>query len=183
MQNLTDKELEKLKFPVGKFQIPTQSSEEDHINRTKVIKDLPGLLLNAIDGYDDLQFNTPYRLGGWTVRQLIHHIADSHINAFTRFKLGLTEDLPTIRPYDQDAWCKMNDALELDPQASLNIIKGIHERWSYVLKGLSSQDFDKEIFHPEMKTKLSLGSLLAMYAWHSRHHLAHITELNARMSW
>ena len=139
---------------------------------------MPQQLKDVIGKMNEDQLDTPYRPDGWTIRQLIHHIADSHMNAFTRFKLGLTEDTPTIRPYDQAAWCNMRDAKNLDPKLSLNIISGVHGRWVSVLEEMSDDDYNREVFHPEMNRRLTLGQLLSVYGWHSDHHLAHVTNAN-----
>ena len=176
-------DIEKLKYPIGRLIIPTDIPPSTRYDQIKAIKDLPQALRNVTNNLTDIQLDTPYRPQGWTVRQLVHHIADSHINAFTRFKLGLTEDVPVIRPYDQDSWCNMNDAIHLDPQLSLDIISGIHGRWVRVLTDMTDDDYNKNIFHPEMDKNISLGQLLCQYGWHSNHHLAHITNVRNRYCW
>ncbi len=176
-------DIEKLKYPIGKLVIPDHIPSSARLDHIKAIGDLPSALRGMTDDLSDEQLDTPYRPEGWTVRQLVHHIADSHINAFTRFKLGLTEDEPTIRPYNQDAWCSMSDALTLDHHLSLDIISGIHGRWVRVLNDMSDEDYNKNVFHPEMDRRLSLGQLLCQYGWHSNHHLAHITGVYERNNW
>jgi len=175
--------IEKLKYPIGRLTIPVEVSTSMRRDYIKAINDLPMAIEDLTDNLSDEQLDTPYRPGGWTVRQLIHHIADSHMNAFTRFKLGMTEDEPTIRPYNQAAWCSMSDATILDPQLSLDIISGIHGRWVRVLHDMSDKDYNKNVFHPEMDRRLSLGQLLCQYGWHSNHHLAHLRDVHKRMNW
>lgn len=181
--SLSDEDLQKLKFPIGNFKSPDTFTLDDHKTRISSIRELPKALNAVINGLSEAQLDTPYRPGGWTARQLVHHIADSHMNAFTRFKLGLTEENPTIRPYDQNAWCDMEDAKVLSPDASLKIIEGIHSRWTYILENMGEEDFSRLIFHPEMNKSLHLGKMLALYSWHSDHHLAHLTNLVKREGW
>lgn len=176
-------DIEKLKYPIGRLAIPETVSSELRHQHIQSIKQLPQKLKEVIGIMNEDQLDTPYRPDGWTVRQLIHHIADSHMNAFTRFKLGMTESEPTIRPYDQAAWCNMEDAKQLDPALSMDIISGLHGRWVKVLSDMTAEDFDKNIIHPEMKKKLKMNELLCIYGWHSEHHLAHITGLRDRMNW
>lgn len=176
-------DIEKLKYPIGKLSIPEDipaSLREAHIN---AITSMPNQLNNATQGLTENQLNTAYRPNGWSVRQLVHHLADSHMNAFTRFKLGMTEEEPTIKPYDQDSWCNMSDAQDLDPQLSLDIISGVHGRWVKLLNDMTDDDYNRKIYHPEMKKKISLGQLLCVYGWHSNHHLAHITGVRDRNNW
>jgi uncharacterized damage-inducible protein DinB len=175
--------LEFLKYPIGKFVMPKTNTKSQRSAWINAIKVLPLSLRNEIATWSAEQFNTPYREGGWTVKQLIHHIADSHMNSIIRFKLGLTEDNPTIKPYDQDKWVDLADVKELDASVSLGIIDGVHLRLVCLLNNMTDADFKKTIFHPEMKKSLSLGNLLALYGWHSAHHLAHITELKKRNNW
>jgi hypothetical protein len=176
-------DIEKLKYPIGQLIIPEDIPQSLRQACIKSIGALPDALDHVTKNLTEEQYNTAYRPDGWSIRQLVHHIADSHINAFTRFKLGLTEDEPTIRPYDQDSWCNMSDAQSSDPQLSLNIIRGIHGRWVKVLKTMRDDEYERNIYHPEMKKKLSLGQLLSMYGWHSDHHLAHIKNARERHNW
>lgn len=178
-----DTTLEALKYPIGRFKMPDTFTQDFKTQRIASISKLPQRLRDVLDNWSIEKLDTPYRQDGWTVRQLVHHIADSHINAFTRFKLGLTEDSPTIRPYDQAAWCDMEDAKKMDPDASLKIIEGLHQRWQGVLSDMSDEDYKRWIHHPEMNKKLNLEFMLGMYGWHSDHHLAHITKLKERMNW
>ena len=171
-----------LKYPIGKY-IVQPFSEKLLAEWLTDIKNLPQHLENAILNLDETQLNTPYREGGWIVKQLIHHVADSHMNAYIRFKLGLTEVNPTIKPYDEAAWAEMADTKNLPINISLTILHAMHARWYEVLKNMNREDLDKTVFHPEHKKEFTLWELLGMYAWHSKHHVAHITSLRERMKW
>jgi hypothetical protein len=139
-------------------------------------------LFYAVDGLDEEQLDTPYRPGGWTVRQVVHHLADSHINAFVRFRLGLTEDQPTIKPYDEKLWAELADCRNAPVEMSLSLLEGLHQRWVMLLTGMSDSDYARTIHHPESGI-LRLDTYLATYGWHSRHHVAHITNLRERLGW
>ena len=136
----------------------------------------------AVAGLDETQLNTPYREGGWTVRQVVHHVPDSHMNSYVRFKLALTEDKPTIRPYDEAAWAELPDSRSTPIATSLTLLETLHDRWVGLLRSMSDADFARRIIHPE-RGELTLDALVTMYAWHSRHHVAHITALRVRMGW
>ncbi|HSU24485.1 MAG TPA: putative metal-dependent hydrolase [Pyrinomonadaceae bacterium] len=167
------------RYPVGKFDPKAEGAREDHI---KAIKDLPPNIATAVDGLSDEQLDTPYRDGGWSLRQTVHHVADSHINSLCRFKLALTEDeAPTIRPYYEDRWAELPDS-SLPIDASLKIIEGVHERWGKLLDSMTDEDYAREFVHPETG-KWTLEKVLALYAWHSRHHTAHITRLREAKGW
>jgi uncharacterized damage-inducible protein DinB len=150
-----------------------------HIHTLKM---LPGRLRTAVAGLSDAQLDTPYREGGWTLRQVVHHVADSHTNSYVRFKLALTEDWPTIKPYDEAAWANLADSRWLPVEVSLAMIEGLHTRWVGLLESLSDADFQKGFEHPEMGRQ-NLAKVLALYDWHSRHHTAHITGLRQRQGW
>jgi hypothetical protein len=173
---------EDLKYPIGKYALQPFSEKQLQEWLTD-IKNLPQHLENVVLNLDAAQLDTPYREGGWMVKQVIHHVADSHINAYTRFKLALTETNPTIRPYDEVAWAELKDSLELPINISLTLIHALHSRWHYVLKGLTQDELNRTVFHPEHKKEFTLWDLLGMYAWHGRHHVAHITSLRERMKW
>lgn len=173
--------MEKLKYPIGKFSF----QEEDDITQPNkwidAIDSLPIRLINSIICLSGEQLNTAYRENGWTIRQVIHHIADSHANAIIRTKLLLTEDEPTIKPFDEKPWAKLADNnLSIEP--SLQIIKGVHKRWAYLLKNINDADWNRCLNHPEAG-KMSLRKLTALYAWHGNHHLAHINALKERKNW
>ncbi len=173
---------EDLKYPIGKY--IAQPFSEKLLGEWLIdIKNLPRHLENAILNLDEVQLNRTYRDGGWSLKQVVHHVADSHINAYTRFKLGLTEDNPTIRPYDENAWAEMNDTKNLPVNISLTLLYALHARWYEILRHLTEADLNRTIFHPEHKKEMTLWFLLGMYAWHGRHHTAHVTSLRERMGW
>lgn len=176
-------ELEKLKYPIGPFNLPENILEADRLNWAKTLVALPGILESVIAPLNKDQMNTPYRPGGWTVRQVIHHLADSHMNAFCRIKLTLTEDSPTIKPYDEAAWAEMSDYTNVPIAASLDILRGLHKRMAHVLKNLSMDERTKYYVHPEYGSQYTLDHVLGLYAWHCNHHLAHITQLIKRNQW
>ena len=174
--------MEDLRYPIGKY-IVQPFSEKQLREWLNDIKFLPQHLENAILNLDEVQLATPYREGGWTVKQLVHHVADSHVNAYIRFKLGLTEDNPAIKPYDEAAWAEMTDTKNLPINISLTLLHAVHSRWYEILKYISAEDFNRTVFHPEHKKEMSLWFLLGMYAWHSKHHVAHVTALREKMRW
>lgn len=171
------------KYPIGKY-IPANFSEEEKQRRIKVIKFLPTDIEIAVQNFDVSQYEIPYRVDGWTVKQLIHHIADSHMNAFIRFKLGLTENNPTIKPYDEAAWALLEDTNTTEINISLTLLHALHKRWVNLLISISTEDFNtKTVLHPEHNKQMTLWYLFGMYAWHSQHHLAHITTLKEIKGW
>ncbi|GGE74861.1 YfiT family bacillithiol transferase [Priestia taiwanensis] len=171
------------RYPIGKFLFTQDVTEELRETWIEEIESLPTILKNAVHSLTDEQLDTPYRDGGWTVRQVVHHIADSHMNAYTRFKLALTEEHPTIKTYNEKQWALLSDSMEGSIQSSICILEGLHERWSTVLKSLPQTEFSKTFYNPEMKIKLNLDMVLALYAWHGKHHVAHITSLCEKMNW
>ena len=170
-----------LRYPVGQFKPPIVITPEDRAAHIEVLRELPDRLSEAVDGLDDAQIDTPYREGGWTLRQVVHHIADSHMNSYVRFKLALTEDAPTIKPYDEAAWAVLADS-QMPIDVSLTLTWALHGRWVELLESMTEKDFHKTFVHPERGVQ-DLGTTLALYAWHSRHHTAHINGLRARMGW
>jgi uncharacterized damage-inducible protein DinB len=166
------------RFPIGTFdrEVATPRS-----NLVQTIKDLPANISAAVAGLTDEQLDTPYRESGWTLRQTVHHVADSHMNAYIRFKLALTEDVPTIRPYYEDRWADLSDS-KMPVRVSLDIIDGVHQRWANLLDSMKDADFEREIEHPETGV-WQLGKMLGLYAWHGRHHTAHITTTRERNGW
>lgn len=168
-----------LRFPIGKFDIANYSSRTENIN---TIANLPANITTAVDGLTDERLDTPYRPEGWTLRQTVHHVADSHANSIIRFKLALTEDEPpTIRPYMEDRWAELADS-RLPVDVSLQMIDAIHTRWVDLLHSMTDADFAREFIHPETG-KWTLEKALALYAWHSRHHTGHITSTRQRNGW
>ncbi len=169
------------RYPIGRFEAPTAGATADRSSHIQILRELPERLRAAVSGLSGTQLDTPYREGGWTVRQLVHHIADSHANAYIRFKLALTEDTPTIKPYDEAAWAKLADS-SLPIEISLTLIDVLHLRWVTLLESLSDANFQRAYNHPQ-NGRQDLATVLALYAWHSRHHTAHITRLRERMGW
>lgn len=170
------------RYPIGKYQ-PQPFSEKQKQDWINDIRFLPLALENAILNLDEAQLNTPYRDGGWTVKQLVHHVADSHVNAYCRFKLGLTEDNPTIKPYEEAKWAELKDTQNLPVNISLTLLHAVHLRWHEVLINITDEEFNRTVFHPEHQKEMSLWFLLGMYAWHSKHHTAHVTALREKMNW
>ncbi|MES2894325.1 MAG: putative metal-dependent hydrolase [Bacteroidota bacterium] len=174
--------MDDLRYPIGKY--VSQPFSEKQLEEWLIdIKNLPQHLENAVVNLDEAQVNTPYRPDGWSVKQVVHHVADSHMNAFIRFKLGLTEDNPTIKPYDEAAWANLKDTENLPFNLSLTILHALHVRLVELLKNISGNQWNRTVFHPEHKKEMTLWHLVGMYAWHGRHHTAHITSLRERMKW
>ncbi|MEO5582510.1 MAG: YfiT family bacillithiol transferase [Saprospiraceae bacterium] len=167
-------DLEYLKYPVGKFTKPDVVIPEQIKVWIQEIKDLPDLLQIGLSGLSSPDYEKTYRPDGWNIRQLVHHLADSHMNSFIRFKLALTEENPVIKPYLEGRWSAMPDETMLQPQSSLDILSGLHTRWGFMLDHMAISDFQKGFIHPEKNRFISLEETTALYAWHCRHHLAHI---------
>ncbi len=161
-----------LRYPIGKFVPPTTLSLSEIKDHIQVIKAFPAQLKHEVNGQFSL--DKPYRPGGWTVRQVIHHCADSHMNCFIRFKLALTEDNPTIKPYLEHLWAQSSDYLDMDVSHSLQILEGLHARWAKLLESLSEEQLNRTFHHPESKNDMSLKLAIALYAWHCQHHLGHV---------
>jgi uncharacterized damage-inducible protein DinB len=174
--------LDDLRYPIGRFSSPASSIPGLRAAHIQTLRLLPEHLRAAVSGLSDSQLDTPYRQGGWTLRQLVHHVADSHANAYIRCKLALTEDWPTVKPYDEAAWAKLEDSHRLPVDVSLSLITALHTRWVTLFEALSDEDFQKGYEHAELGRQ-SLAKALALYDWHSRHHTAHITSLRARQGW
>jgi hypothetical protein len=171
-----------LRYPIGKYE-SKPFSEDQKKEWLNELKFLPQELENVILNLDESQLQTPYREQGWTVHQLIHHIADSHMNAYIRFKLGLTEDNPAIRPYEEKLWAELNDVKILPINISLTLLYALHTRWHAALKNLQDAEWERTVFHPQHEKTITLWYLLGMYAWHGKHHVAHIAELRKRNGW
>lgn len=172
---------EDLRYPIGKFDKNVDVTPPVRDEYIKTILALHDNLVRAVSGLAERQLDTPYRPEGWTVRQTIHHIADSHLNSFIRFKLALTEDVPTIRPYFEDRWAELPDS-KMPIDVSMQIIRGLHLRWAKILMEMTDEDYKRELIHPETGS-WTLLKFLGLYDWHSRHHTAHITSLRARNGW
>ncbi len=173
--------LDDLRYPIGRFSAPPSIDADSRDASIEVLRRLPERLGAAVSGLNNAQLDSPYREGGWTVRQLVHHVADSHANSYVRFKLALTEDAPTIKPYDEAAWAMLPDS-RMPVDVSLALTSALHARWVALLNAMSDSDFEKSFVHPE-RGRQSLATALALYDWHSRHHTAHITSLRTRMGW
>ena len=169
-------------YPIGKY-VEQPFSEKQLQEWLNDIRFLPENLEHAVLNLDEAQLETPYREGGWTVKQLVHHVADSHMNAYIRFKLGLSEENPTIKPYNQDAWAQMPDTKNLPINLSFTILHAVHRRWYEILINISPEQWNRTVVHPEYNKQMTLWHLLGMYTWHSRHHTAHINNLRERMGW
>jgi hypothetical protein len=179
MSNLEE---ENLKYPVGRYQAPATISADQRAAWIEEMAKLPANLTKSIAGLTEIQLDTPYRPGGWTVRQVVHHYPDSHMNSYTRFRLALTERSPLIKPYEEAAWAELNDAKTAPTAPSLALLDGLHGRFVLLLKSLSDADFAKTFRHPELGEK-RLDWTLGLYAWHSLHHVAQITALRGKQGW
>jgi uncharacterized damage-inducible protein DinB len=171
-----------LRYPIGKFNWPAGISESERRAYLDDLEAAPARLRAAVAGLTPAQLSTPYRDGGWTVRQLVHHVPDSHLNSYVRFKLALTEDEPMIKTYEENLWAQLPDSENTPIETSLVLLESLHKRWVTLLRSLSPSDWSRKMRHPEWGTK-SLDQILAQYAWHGKHHVAHITSLRDRMSW
>lgn len=174
--------MEDLRYPVGKWQKEENPSPGRRKEMIDEITACPARMREAVAGLNDQQLDTPYRPEGWTVRQVAHHVPDSHMNAYVRFKLALTEDKPTIKPYDEGLWALLPDSKE-PIEGSLQILESLHKRWTGLLKSMTEEQWQRAYIHPENGREYRLTDVLGLYAWHSRHHVAHVTSLRKRMGW
>jgi hypothetical protein len=172
-----------LRYPVGRFALEGEITPERREEWIVEIGEAPARMRAAVHGLTEAQFDTPYRDGGWTVRQVVHHLPDSHLNAYVRFKLALTEDNPTVKPYDETRWAELPDTRTTAIGVSLMMLEALHRRWVALMRGMGEADWARTFFHPEHRKAFRLDGILAMYAWHGRHHVAHITSLRERMGW
>ncbi len=170
------------RYPIGKY-VPEPYSEKVKEQWLRDIQFLPNNIELSILNLDEYQLDTPYRDGGWTVKQLVHHVADSHMNAYIRFKLGLTEDNPAIKAYEEKDWAVQPDVFSVPINVSITLLHALHQRWLASIKELTPEQFNRTVYHPEHKKEWTLWFLLGLYAWHSRHHVAHITTLRAAKNW
>jgi len=171
-----------LKSPIGPFKLDSAPTDEDIRRAIDEIAQAPAKLRAAVEGLSPEQLDTPYRPGGWTVRQVVHHVPDSHLNSYCRFKLALTEDEPTIKAYHEDRWAELDDSRSAPIEVSLAMLEALHKRWVLLMKSLAPADFARTFQHPEIGL-VSLAKNVCLYAWHGRHHVAHITSLRERMGW
>jgi uncharacterized damage-inducible protein DinB len=171
------------RYPIGKFSLDVPVGPSEIAAWIDVVAAAPRALRAAVQGLDDRQLDTSYREGGWTLRQVAHHVPDSHVNAYIRFKLALTEDEPTVKGYEEDRWAELADGRSGSVEVSLALLDALHERWVRLLRAMSPEDFERGFVQPQMGTRLSLGKTIALYAWHGRHHTAQITTLRERQGW
>jgi hypothetical protein len=171
------------RYPIGAFAYRGRQTPAQRLECIERIAATPGNLRRAVSGLSDAQLDTPYREGGWTVRQVAHHVPDSHLNAYTRFRLALTEPTPTIRPYFEHRWAELPDARGAPVEVSLALLEALHRRWVMLLRSMSDEDWERRYLHPEHGREWPLDEVLAMYAWHGDHHTAHVTRLRGRMGW
>jgi hypothetical protein len=172
-----------VRYPIGKFKAQPYS-EEQRIQWINDIRFLPNDLEIAIQTLDEYQLDTPYREGGWTIKQLVHHVADSHMNAYIRFKLALTEENPTIKPYEEAEWAKLPDTFNVPVNVSVTLLHALHRRWTVINESITQEQFEnKSVFHPEHQQQITLWHLLGMYSWHGRHHVEHVKKLKEQKGW
>lgn len=169
-------DLEQLKYPIGQFIMPELFNEQQAMIWISEIETLPAEIKKATENLSDLQLNQTYRPEGWSLKQVIHHIPDSHLNAYIRFKQAMTEDIPIIRPYYEERWAETEEAKNGNIEMSISLLTGLHQRWVAFLKTLKIEDYQRKYIHPAQDQELTLGNMLGMYAWHGKHHLAHITN-------
>ena len=172
-------DLETLRYPIGKFKSPPAFTNEEVMEFVQAIATLPEQLQEAVTGFTEAEIDTPYRPGGWTVRQTIHHLADSHLNSYLRFRLALTEDKPTIKPYEEQLWAELTDGKQAPIDLSLTLLEALHGRWVMLLQSLTAEEWQRTFIHPA-SGETPLNKAAGLYAWHGQHHLAHITELKNR---
>lgn len=170
------------RYPIGKFSYTVPPNDAEKLQLIAAIEQAPAALRDAVHGLTPQQLDTPYRDGGWTVRQVVHHVPDSHMNAYVRFKLALTENEPTIKPYEEARWAELEDTRSTPIEVSLTLLESLHDRWVRVLKSIQPGQWKRTFNHPEAGN-MSLEKSLALYAWHGRHHVAHVTELRKKMGW
>lgn len=178
MENLS---LQAMRYPIGVFEKPSKITDELLKSWIEDIESLPILLSKAVEGLSDEQLALPYRPEGWTLRQTVNHVADSHLNAYCRFKLALTEDSPTIRPYEEQLWAELEDGKNAPIEWSLTLLEVLHKRWLMLLQSMTEAQFDRTFIHPASKQENTLRTVTGMYAWHGKHHTAHITSLRQRL--
>lgn len=171
-----------LRYPLGPFEFEGTPNDQQRQKFIDQIEETPASMRAAVAGLTDEQLDTPYRPEGWTVRQVVHHVSDSHLNGYVRFKLAMTEDQPAIHAYDENLWARLDDASHAPIDISIDLLESLHRRWVLFLRSLKGQDFQRSFQHPEIGT-VTIDRNIALYAWHGRHHVAHITSLRERMGW
>ncbi|WP_128894143.1 YfiT family bacillithiol transferase [Longirhabdus pacifica] len=175
--------MEHIQYPIGRFKMPVNKDKSYIQNMIQQLKKAPQALEQAMEGLTEHQLDTPYRTGGWTIRQVVHHIADSQVNGYQRFRLGLTENNPTIKPYDQDGWVILEDAAMLHPHVSIRLLSLLHERWICLAHSLTEEQWKRTYHNPESNESIDLNTALCLYTWHVNHHTAHILNKREREQW
>lgn len=175
--------MNELKYPIGKFEYFGMKTKEERKETIESLLLIPFILRQEVEELNDEQLENTYREGGWTIRQVIHHLADAHANAYIRFKLALTEENPTIKPFNEALWAELSDSKKGDVKFSLDLLEAIHRRWDLTLNNMSNHDFEKTYYHPEHQRIITLDEALSLYEWHGHHHIAHITTVKARRGW
>lgn len=170
------------RYPIGRYERRDVLTPDERAAMIEQIAAVPRKMRDAVAGLTPRQLETPYRDGGWTLRQVVHHVPDSHMNSYVRFKLALTEETPTIRPYDEARWAELADSVDTPPETSMALLESLHDRWVRLLRSMSADDFQRTLNHPE-NGLMTLDAMLALYAWHGRHHVAHITSTRTRNGW
>ncbi|KAA6441109.1 putative metal-dependent hydrolase [Dyadobacter flavalbus] len=176
-------DLEQLRYPIGQFRFQDSYTPAEIKSNIQIISALPSRFINLLGGWDDEKYNTPYRPGGWTIRQLIHHVADSHINAYTRCRLALTEDNPVVKPYDEAAWAELPDGKAAQVELSLQLMRYVHLRWVLLLNSMQEAELARTYTHPATGRVFRMDEVIANYAWHSEHHYQHAFQLAVRNNW
>ena len=180
---MKESDLEKLKYPIGKFEAPTTYTADYISAKIEEIATFPERIKKETLHLNDEQLDTPYRPGGWTARQLIHHCAESHMNGFIRTKWSLTENNPVIKAYDEVLWAELPDSVKMPIAPTLNLLEGLHFRWTFIMRNLSEADLEKSFIHPDNNSEYRIKQIIGTYAWHGNHHLAHITNLKKNKNW
>lgn len=175
--------MDDLRYPIGKFEYFGMKTPKERDEAIESLLMIPFVLRQEVEELTDEQLDTPYREKGWTIRQIVHHLADAHLNAYIRFKLALTEDNPTIKPFNETKWAETKDCKKGDISVSLDLLEATHRRWNELLRIMSTQDFKKTYFHPEQEKIFTLDEALSLYEWHGHHHIGHITMLKAQKEW
>lgn len=175
--------MKELQYPIGEFEYIIIESDDERLMLIESLLMIPMILRAEVEELTDEQLDTPYRPGGWTIRQVVHHLADSHLNAYVRFKWTLTEIEPTIKPYEEAMWAETFEGKLGDINLSLDLLEALHKKWEVLLRTLTDDDYEKAYHHPETGSRVTLNEALALYEWHGRHHIAHITSLKQRMGW
>lgn len=172
-----------LRFPVGEYTAPETFTDLDVDKNIQILKDFPGKLRNLVGSWSDKQLDCQYRTGGWTVRQLVNHLADSHMMAFIRFKLALTDETPTVTPYNEARWAELQDSINMAIEPALSILQGLHLRWVHEIRSLTNREIESKFYHPGQNREISLREQISFYAWHCEHHFAHLRNLQTRKNW